>query len=254
MKYLFNLFQIISIFAVFTFAVAINAQSECNLQYSLDEVVNNITNYVNQNIVVAGQVDRILVDKGETPGFVIKSVNGSELYTLGGMVAKDENGEKLWRIMTDIYDVDPYGEEIIALAFIDVYPGDYVALCGDINITGTKVVPYALELWNVEVIEPGYVKKVKTYQDFNIQIEKAINPYFDWVVSEHQGDFYFEKIKYLGSENVSPENNFVGVTTKSFLFKAVENGFTTIRFDYFDSSDQNRPKRIDRKEYLIFIE
>ena len=74
------------------------------------------------------------------------------------------------------------------------------------------------------------------------------------MVSEYQSDFYFEKIEQLGNEAYPPEDNILGVTTKSFLFKAVESGFATIRFDYFDSRDQSRPKRIDRKKYLIHIE
>ena len=74
------------------------------------------------------------------------------------------------------------------------------------------------------------------------------------MVSECRSDFYFEKIEQLGNEAYPPEDNILGVTTKSFLFKAEESGFATVRFDYFDSRDQSRPKKIDRKKYLIHIE
>jgi len=135
-----------------------------------------------------------------------------------------------------------------------VYPGDYVVVCGGMDITNIANISHALRLWNVEVINPDLIKNVEIQKDFNIKIEQAINPYFDWMVSEYQSDFYFEKIEQLGNEVYPPEDNILGVTTKNFLFKAVENGFATIRFDYFDSRDQSRPKRIDRKKYLIHIE
>jgi len=93
MKYLFSIFKAISFFAVFIFAVSISAQSQCNQQYSLDEIINNVADYESQDVVVAGQANRILADERDTPGFVIKSVSGYELYALGGRVVEDVNGE-----------------------------------------------------------------------------------------------------------------------------------------------------------------
>ena len=96
MKYLFNIFKAISFFAVFIFAVSISAQSQCNQQYNFDEIINNITDYVSQDVVVAGQANRILVNERDTPDFVIKSVSGYDFYVLGGRVVEDVNGENYW--------------------------------------------------------------------------------------------------------------------------------------------------------------
>jgi len=160
-KCLFNIFKPISFFAVFIFAVSISAQSQCNQQYIFDEIINNITDYVSQDVVVAGQAKRILVNERDTPGFVIKSVSGYDFYVLGGRVVRGENGENYWQFKTDIYDVDSHGEPIIILTFISVYPGDYVVVCGGMDITNIANISHALRLWNVEVINPDLVKMLK---------------------------------------------------------------------------------------------
>jgi hypothetical protein len=245
-KATFLTFLCIFIFSALSFA-------ECTNQREMDNIINNPNKHFNRNVSVAGSVDRLLNEKDGGPGFVMKSREGKDFFVTGGDIVVDEDGNVSWQIKKDINMTDAYGEPIIALVLIKIYPGDYVALEG--NIVKKEILNFAMTISNIESFKSENALTVSPNKNFHISISMPIHPNYDWVFSKNQSDFYCSsKARLIGDEMLAPTSGLIGTTNKNFIFKAGGSGFSSLKFDNLDYSDKNRPKRIDSKKYLILIE
>ena len=227
--------------------------AECTNQREMDSIINNPSKYFNRSISVAGPVEKFLNESEGGPGFVIKSAEGKDFFVTGGNIVTDDEGNVSWQIKKDINTTDAFGEPIIALVLIKLYPKDYVAIEG--SIAKHEELPFAMTIAQIETFKPEYALKVDANKNFNISISMPIHPNYDWVFSENQSYFYCSgKAKLIDTGMVPPTSGLIGSTNKNFTFKAGSSGFSSLKFDNLDYSNKNQPKRIDTKNYLILIE
>ena len=243
------------LFFALMFPLFLNSElpAECTNQRGMDRIINNPNNYFNRNISVAGPVERFLDENEGGPGFVIKSAEGKDFFVTGGNIITDNEGNTLWQIKKDINTTDAFGEPIIALVVIKLYPKDYIAIEG--SIAKHEKLPFAMSIAQIETFKPEYTLKVDANKNFNISISMPIHPNYDWVLSKMQSYFYCNgKAKLIDTEMVPPTSGLIGSTNKNFIFKAGRSGFSSLKFDNLDYSDKDRPKRINSKSYLVLIE
>jgi hypothetical protein len=251
MKNILIISRLFFLFFVFTIFLNATLHSQCLRQKDLDKIIENPSSFFNMAVSVAGPVNRLL-DKGE-PGFVIKSPKGQDFFVTGGSILTDSDGNTYWQIKKDVSEVDSYGVPIEALVLIKVYPGDYVAIDG--NIVVQDNLPFAIAISSIESFKPGFVSKVGANKNFSVAISMPIHPNYDWVFSQYQGTFYCEdKAKLIGDEFIPPSDGLIGSTNKNFTFKADGQGFATLKFDNLDYTNKDKPKRIGSKKLLIMIE
>jgi hypothetical protein len=252
MKKLFIFFGTICLSIFFLFSLNNSIYAECANQKGIDLIIDNYNSFLNKELSVAGQVGRLLNESEGGPGFVMKSRKGKDFFVTGGDIVVDEDGNVVWQIKKDINTTDAYGEPIIALVLIKIYPGDYVALEG--NIVKKEILNFAMTISNIESFKSGYALTVSPNKNFHISISMPIHPNYDWVFSKNQSDFYCSsKARLLGEEMLAPTSGLIGTTNKNFTFKAGMSGFSSLKFDNLDYSDKNRPKRIESKNFLILI-
>ncbi len=91
---------------------------------------------------------------------------------------------------------------------------------------------------------------VKVNETFTIELEQALIPYYEWKSIEYNESY----VELIDEGFKAPDSGLVGVTIKYFIFKAVNEGLTELKFAYGEIDVNGNLVEISReKSYIVNI-